>query len=498
MHVLLASGRAYNAAGQLVSQLLGNGLVETRYYDLAGRLVTQGVGPVTRAHYYDEAGNLTSFNENNFARTLGYDLLDRVIGSDQSNGPTQTFAYDANGNRTSVSTDGTPITYTYTPGSNRLAQVGMTAWTYDGAGNTVTDGARTYDHSPTGDLTQVRSGAVTLGTYANDVDHRRVLRTAESEAFYFYDKDGLRIATYTSFPGTTYGNGYILYAILAETDTLYADGEPIAQIQPNPNNGTETLVYLHPDHLGAPRSATSTSGTVVWRWRGSAFGEGGIDDDPDADGTHITIDLRHPGQWFDAETGLFDNWHRSYEPGTGRYVESDPIGIAGGINTYGYALQNPITNTDPLGLFTPYNHNHITVDAIAQAGGSSCSNLQHLVALVDTLPESQAPANSFWHAMRDGTNPKETDATAKAKYDQYVDQQWKTCTCEGLARTLHAIQDSFPVGHAGFQPWSGGLPSVSHVYHDGYPSPHVRSSAVSASANAIRHYEKSCKMGCPK
>jgi RHS repeat-associated protein len=63
--------------------------------------------------------------------------------------------------------------------------------------------------------------------------------------------------------------------------------------------------------------------------------------------------LRFPGQYYMAETGLNQNSFRDYDPQIGRYIESDLIGLDGGINTYAYAAANPVSHYDPMGLFRP-------------------------------------------------------------------------------------------------------------------------------------------------
>ncbi|MGZ4982138.1 MAG: RHS repeat-associated core domain-containing protein, partial [Methylobacter sp.] len=64
---------------------------------------------------------------------------------------------------------------------------------------------------------------------------------------------------------------------------------------------------------------------------------------------NITQNLPLPGRYFDQETGLHYNYLRDYDPPIERYIESDPIGLAGGMNTYAYVGNNPLTRIDPDG-----------------------------------------------------------------------------------------------------------------------------------------------------
>ncbi len=102
---------------------------------------------------------------------------------------------------------------------------------------------------------------------------------------------------------------------------------------------------IHNDHLGTPQKMSDSSGTVVWSADYKPFGEATITV------STITNNLRFPGQYYDAETGLNYNYYRDYNPILGKYIESDPIGIQRGRNhVYAYVLNNPLRGIDPQGL----------------------------------------------------------------------------------------------------------------------------------------------------
>jgi RHS repeat-associated protein len=124
---------------------------------------------------------------------------------------------------------------------------------------------------------------------------------------------------------------------------------PVATIRPD---GTSPAIfYVHPDHLGTPRAITRPSDNqLVWKWDNTeAFGNSAPDENPSALGVFV-YNMRFPGQYHDSETGKNYNYFRDYDRSIGRYIESDPIGLSGGINSYGYVWQSPLAYFDLLGL----------------------------------------------------------------------------------------------------------------------------------------------------
>jgi RHS repeat-associated protein len=137
----------------------------------------------------------------------------------------------------------------------------------------------------------------------------------------------------------------------AVREYVWMGSTPVAVFTPDPAAPTgNPIVYtIHTDHLDTPRVVLDKNGAVRWRWLAEPFGTTAPETNPSNLGA-FTFNLRFPGQYFDAESGLNQNYFRDYDATTGRYVESDLIGLAGGINTYAYVDGNPLSYIDPNGL----------------------------------------------------------------------------------------------------------------------------------------------------
>ena len=143
------------------------------------------------------------------------------------------------------------------------------------------------------------------------------------------------------------------YEITAKVTTTDANN-PVLQSAPiqivvAAPAGSATAYFIHTDQLNTPRAITNGTGTIVWQWDSDPFGKDAPNEQPAGQAAFV-FNQRFPGQYFDRETNQHYNVHRDYDPQTGRYVQSDPIGLHGGINTYGYVSGNPLSLSDPSGL----------------------------------------------------------------------------------------------------------------------------------------------------
>ena len=118
----------------------------------------------------------------------------------------------------------------------------------------------------------------------------------------------------------------------------------LLQVNPGDIYG-EVLYYYVNDHLGTPQLMVDHEGQVVWRADYDPFGAASVDP-----GSSTVNQHRFPGQYADEETTLNYNYHRYYEPRTGRYITADPIGMESGLNLFEYAGNNPVNLIDPKGL----------------------------------------------------------------------------------------------------------------------------------------------------
>jgi RHS repeat-associated protein len=218
---------------------------------------------------------------------------------------------------------------------------------YDANGNTIQkDDSGIVTHYAYGSkdrLERVTLPDSRIADYAYDPFGRRISKTVDGVKTYFMYADeglvaemnssGTVAKTYGWKPNSTWGTDPVFMTV-----------------------GSDTYFY-HNDHLGTPQKMTDAGGAVVWSAKYRAFGEAVIDP-----ASTIENNLRFAGQYFDVETGKHYNYHRTYDPETGRYTTADPIGMRGGVNFYGFIGNNVVNSADPYGLMT-WNGDSYTIGA---------------------------------------------------------------------------------------------------------------------------------------
>jgi RHS repeat-associated protein len=263
-------------------------------------------------------------------------------------------------------------------GSHRLqfgAGQGESAYNTNGQPERV--GSREYVWDALGRLVEVREEAKPLAQYQYDHRGLRIGKTVGSAVnkgaqnteftqFTLYDESRQPLAELNAQGQIQRQYIWLADLPLAVIDTpqgtalgvqrpalqqVWADVQHIASSWLSSN--TESLVWLHTNHLGAPEAATDQSGQIVWRASYAPFGEAKIVSANAVSAgafATFTLNLRMPGQVFDPETGLHYNRQRYYDPALGQYLTPDPLGTPDGPNPYAYVAFNPLTNIDPDGL----------------------------------------------------------------------------------------------------------------------------------------------------
>lgn len=421
----LMSGATYLPFGPMSGATLSNGTGFAYIYDQAYEFQMQANGAFIEWVTRDDNANLMTHNHGMMGSLdYTYDALDRLDTVTASIGIPNfeyDFDYDPTGNRTQQIADGVLTSYTYEPSSNRLIEIDFDAVGVDANGNTTALHGMSLGYTSDNRLSTVDG----LGFARYNGLGQRVMKETlipgsnfwRRAKVYVYGKDGELLAETGPKGGVTRNYIYLNGRLIALVDRIpssserflradfdndgmisvrdYAEwrflhpGDPDYDVTGDGvNDGADDMflvdcvnqsncfasdyehrVYtVHSDRLGTPYMLKDESATSVWEARYDPFGIAEVDEDPDGDGDTVTLNVRFPGQYYDEETGLHYNYFRDYDPSTGRYIQSDPIGLRGGLNTYAYAAANPLRYIDPLGLHHGPKHGQMGHGMVGDPG----------------------------------------------------------------------------------------------------------------------------------
>ena len=375
----VVSAVTYLPFGPINSYTLGNRQTVTRTYDVNYR-ATDITSPAFNLHLARDAmGNVSAIGAasgaNPATESYAYDPLYRLTALNEANGSTlESYTYNPTGDRTSkIATGLATGAYLYTTGTHQLKSIGNASRANDANGNTtgsVSAGVPSgFAYNGRNRLSLVQVNGITVGTYTYNALGQRIGKLTSTTERYGYNEAGQLLAEY----GAT------------NRDYIWLGNLPVALVDNTINGSVTTSVvsYVTADQNNTPRAVTNSAGTVVWSWAyaGNPFGE----QQPISGG--FLLNLRYPGQYYDAESGTNYNMFRTYEPAIGRYQESDPLGLRAGMSTYAYVSGNPLNHSDPFGLANLVYQQSATTVA-GNLGGSASAGVYITVQLTSPFVDA--------------------------------------------------------------------------------------------------------------
>lgn len=356
--VPLVSGVKYDALRRPLGWTYGNGIVRAQIYDQDERLtsISSALGSMaiqSLIYSWNNLNQITAISNTAYpsaSQSFGYDSLYRLTS--QTGAAPLSLTYDSNGNRTQQNWM-TNDTVGVATSNNQINSRGAHTYSYDGNGNRATDTVNgvtttyTYD-----EFNRLNSVARSASLSSCETNYQCPTYPSGKTT---YQIDALGQLVLSNGPAGVWMYGYGLNGELTGELTapasgsnnsnlyIYLNGQPVAMFN-SVAGGSLVPYFIHDDHLGRPEVITNGGGSIVWHAQNYAFDRAIITSGvPD-------VDIGLPGQVYDAETGNWSNGFRDYDSSNGRYLESDPIGIEAGANTYAYTDNNPISSIDPNGL----------------------------------------------------------------------------------------------------------------------------------------------------
>ena len=296
-----------------------------------------------RVHLGDDVGQES---------TYAYDEFNRLTGQSTVSGATQnmTWTYDRWGNRTSqTATNGPQPSFSFNTGSNQIS-----GYTYDAAGNLINDGIHSYSYDAEGNLTAVDGGQT--ATYVYDALNHRVREVVGSAATELvFNAGGQRVSTWNGSTGVQTQGQY------------YWGGKPVAYYA-----GGSTH-FQHQDWVGTERLRTTYNGSVESAFQSLPFGDSQSSSGTNGDAYRFAM-LDH-----DSEDSSEHAQFRQYSSTQARWMAPDPYGGSynpsnpQSFNRYVYAMNNPLTFVDPLGLCVTIREDGTIGDDGTGPNGPDCS-----------------------------------------------------------------------------------------------------------------------------